>query len=277
MSNNLPTKTTDIDIQRPELWTLLLALSADRIGYVLYSKAQDDSLVYGEIGIDLSYGNYLKGVENAVYDNPLFLKPFGEVKVVVDSARFMMIPAEIDEELHLDVMETAFPDAEGEFSFCAMPQCGAVMGFELERGLEAFLQRTFFNPPISHALVPLCEYHKSKQGQTSLRRMYVHLQEGKVSVCLFDCGAPVMTNSYEYEAIDDAAYYVLHAWQSFGFDALADEILLSGEKSRRDQITPLLRKYVNYVIPAIFPAAAMRIGHDAVRAPYHLILLALCE
>ena len=111
MSNNLPTKTTDIDIQRPELWTLLLALSADRIGYVLYSKAQDDSLVYGEIGIDLSYGNYLKGVENAVYDNPLFLKPFGEVKVVVDSARFMMIPAEIDEELHLDVMETAFPDA----------------------------------------------------------------------------------------------------------------------------------------------------------------------
>lgn len=278
MSNNLPTKTTDIEIRRPELWTLHLALNAQRISYVLYSKAQDDSLIWGEVGIDLSFGSYLKGVENAIYDNPLFLKPYGEVKVVVDSTRFMVMPSEIDDDdTRLDVMDTAFPDAEGEFAFCGMPQCGTVMGFEMEKGLEAFLQRTFFNPPICHALVPLCEYHKSKQGQTSLRRMYAHLHDDKLSLCLFQRGDLAMTNSFKFETIDDAAYYALHAWQSYGFDALADEIQLSGDKSLRDDITPMLRKYVNYVMPAIFPAAAMRIGHDAVKAPYHLILLALCE
>ena len=107
--------------------------------------------------------------------------------------------------------------------------------------------------------------------------MFLHLDGERMRMCIFGKGRLLMANTFDYRSPDDAAYYVLHAWQSFGFDALADEILLSGEKSRRDQITPLLRKYVNYVIPAIFPAAAMRIGHDAVRAPYHLILLALCE
>ena len=107
--------------------------------------------------------------------------------------------------------------------------------------------------------------------------MYAHLQDDKLSLCLFQRGDLAMTNSFKFETIDDAAYYALHAWQSYGFDALADEIQLSGDKSLRDDITPMLRKYVNYVMPAIFPAAAMRIGHDAVKAPYHLILLALCE
>ena len=38
-----------------------------------------------------------------------------------------------------------------------------------------------------------------------------------------------------------------------------------------------LRKYVKYVMPAAYPAAAMQLGHNAVQAPLELVLLALCE
>lgn len=268
----------DINIQRPELWTLHLALGAEHIGYALFAKEQEESLIFGELPLDLTVGSYLKAVENCVYDNPLLLKPYGEVRAVVASKRFMMMPAAIiDEDTRLDIMDVAFPDAEGEFAFCDMPQCGAVMGFEIEKGVNAFLQRTFFNPPVLHDLVPLCEYNKSKQEMASLRRMYVHLCGSQMSVCLFDRGSLAMANSFQFNDIDDAAYYALNAWQTFGFDALSDEILLSGDKPLRDVLAPMLRKYVNFVMPAIFPAAAMRLGHDAVKAPYNLILLALCE
>ena len=44
-----------------------------------------------------------------------------------------------------------------------------------------------------------------------------------------------------------------------------------------EAVAPMLREYVTYVMPAIFPAAAMRIGMDAMKAPFDLILMSLCE
>ncbi len=278
MSVTLSSSTDDINLQHPELWTMHLGVGKESINYVLYSKQQDNSLISGTVALDTAFGNYLKSVENCIYDNPLFLKPYGEVKVLVESNHFMVMPNEIDDyDTCHDIMETAFPEAEGEFALCPMPQCGTLMGFEMPKGLEAFLQRTFYNPPIMHQLVPLCEYYKLKQEQTSIRRMFVHLHDKKLDLCLYNKGALAMTNSYVFHAIEDAAYYALHAWQDYGFDGLADEVQLSGDKHLRDAITPIMRKYINFVMPAIFPAAAMRIGHDAVKAPYELILLALCE
>ena len=78
-------------------------------------------------------------------------------------------------------------------------------------------------------------------------------------------------------APDDVVYYALHAWQSFNLEATRHELFITGEKALRDAVIPTLRKYVSYVMPSIFPAAALKIGQDAVKAPFELILLALCE
>ena len=56
-----------------------------------------------------------------------------------------------------------------------------------------------------------------------------------------------------------------------------DELQLIGDRTVRDAVAPMLRNYVTYVMPAIFPAASMRMGHDAVKTPFDLILLLLCE
>ena len=60
-------------------------------------------------------------------------------------------------------------------------------------------------------------------------------------------------------------------------EATKNELFVTGSKALRDATIPTLRKYINYVMPSIFPAAALRIGQDAVKAPLSLILLALCE
>jgi hypothetical protein len=55
-----------------------------------------------------------------------------------------------------------------------------------------------------------------------------------------------------------------------------DELQLSGDKAVRDELMPQLRKYISFVMPIIFPASAMKIGQDAIKAPFDLILLSQC-
>ncbi|MBQ2485271.1 MAG: DUF3822 family protein, partial [Muribaculaceae bacterium] len=83
--------------------------------------------------------------------------------------------------------------------------------------------------------------------------------------------------TFNYRSMDDAAYFILHAYDSLKMNRLSDEIQLSGDRDVREQLTPLLRRFINYVMPAIYPAAALRLGHDAMKAPFDLIMLALCE
>jgi hypothetical protein len=45
----------------------------------------------------------------------------------------------------------------------------------------------------------------------------------------------------------------------------------------REAIMPELRRYINYVMPVIFPSAMFRAGREAMNAPFELIVLPLCE
>ncbi len=47
-----------------------------------------------------------------------------------------------------------------------------------------------------------------------------------------------------------------------------DEIIIAGDSRRRAAITPLLRRYVSYVMPAIFPAELFRAGRAVLSCPF---------
>ena len=106
--------------------------------------------------------------------------------------------------------------------------------------------------------------------------MFVHLYDNRIDMCIFGKDELLMTNTFHYREVDEAAFYMLNAWQNWGLDVRNDELQLSGDKSLRDSLTPQLRKYINYVMPIIFPVSAMKIGQDAIKAPFDLILLSQC-
>lgn len=62
-----------------------------------------------------------------------------------------------------------------------------------------------------------------------------------------------------------------------GLDAATDNIYLCGDTSARLALAPELSRYAANVLPFIFPSAALRGGHDALKAPFPLILIPLCE
>lgn len=277
--SNLSSKTSDINIQHPEQWTLQIALHARVMRYTLVNKAHDDSLIAGEIPLDPSLaGSYLKAVQNAVYDNSLLLDDYGCMRILIDSPHFLLLPGDTQDEDEADqMMRTMFPELQGDTAVCALHGCGVNLAFEVSTDLLSFLQRTFVMPTIFHHLYPLCEHYVQFCKGSGVSRMFLNFHDNMMDMVVFDRGALNMANTFQIRNASDAAFMALHAWQSLSMDVHNDELQLTGDKLMRDEVTPLLRRYISYVMPAIFPAAALRLSHDATRAPFNLITLALCE
>ena len=276
--SNLSSTTANIDIQRPEFWTLLLNLRAADVQFILFDIDEDNSLIAGTLPLDLTSGSYLKALENAIYDNPVLLSDFKQVRVMVESQHFVVLPPEFSDEFDAqDVFNASFPDADGDFALCSLPRCGVGIGFELPQGVLGFLQRTFNMPPILHHLYSVMEHYKQQDQNSDNACLHLNLHDDRIDILITDKQRLVMANSYPSTNSNDTVFYTLNAWKTFGLDALKDKIFVTGSKTLRDSVVPTLRNYINYVMPAIFPASALRIGQDAVKAPLELILLALCE
>ena len=271
-------QNTAIAIDRPELWNLELGVCRDKLQYVLYARSGAQSLHWGEVGLDASAG-YLQALGNAVYDHPLLLNDYGKVRIVASSNHFVILPHEAlerEEDCALCLSEM-FPDDDGDVCLCGLPQNELAVAYTLPRGVLNFLQRTFNMAPVFHHLHPLCEhFHRLNKG-SDISRMFINLYDSSMDVVVYCRGALHMANNYSFRNADDAAYLVLHVWNEFKMEPLTDEVQLMGDKTLRNDIAPLLRKYINYVMPAIFPADAARLGHDAMKAPLNLMLLASCE
>lgn len=275
--SSLSNTTQDIDIRYPEHWTLILRPGESCVKFILYSDEEENSLICRELPINNSLGNYLKALENCIYDNPALLQDFKQVAVEMPSSHFVVLPEEMnnDEAMH-EVMDFIYNDDDGDRHVCPLINGKTSIAFTMPRGVMPFLQRTFNMPTVVHQLVPLCKYAEAKCEKSGISRMFAHICDDHMDLCVFRKGELAMTNTYRLRNTDEATYYMLNAWQHLGLDAMTDELQLSGDKTVRDRLTPQLRKYINFVMPIIFPASAMKIGQDAIKAPFDLILLSQC-
>ena len=276
--SNLSNQTGNINIQHPERWTLQLALHPRVLRDLLFDPHVENSLIAGEIPLDTSASTYLKAVENAIYDNSPLLDDYGNVSLLVDTTHFVLLPTEVTDDQEADeLLRLQFPELEGDAALCALPRCGVKLAFELPPEVLGFLQRTFNMAPIVHHLQPLCEYYARFCQRSGVRRMFLNFHDERMDMVVFDRDRLQLANTFEPRNANDAAFMALHAWESLSMDVHTDELQLTGDKSVRDPVAQELRRYISYVMPAIFPAAAMRLSHDAMRAPFNLITLALCE
>ena len=268
----------DIDIKKPEAWTLMLEINEHDVQYILFSLAQSNSLISDTIPLNAGMP-WAQAVENAVYDNNLLLNDYGRVAIIVNASHFVVLPPELaeDDELAFGNYRALFPDDDYDISSCYLPQCQVTITYGLPRGLHGFLMRTFNNAPIYHHLYPLCEHFKRLNTGTDISRMFLNLHEGEMDMVIYSRGEMLLANSYPVRNTADATFLALHTWKSFGLDALTDEIQLTGVRSLRNELAAELREYVKFVMPAIYPAAALRLGDNATEAPVDLILLATCE
>lgn len=241
--------------------------------YILFTPEVANSLHIGEVA---STEDSLQGFEDAVYNTPVLLDEYKRVRVVVYPKHFVLFPQDVADEDCMALLREAFPDDDGDAAVCPMPLNGVKIAYLLPLGTQAFLGRTFNYPAIFPHLVPLCEHFKSLDSGDNCK-MFLHLTENRIDLAIYRDGKMMCANSYPFTGAQDAVFFTLAAWRAHAFDQLTDELQLLGDNALQAMMTPLLREYVKHVMPAVYPAAAMRLGRNAMQAPLELILLALCE
>ena len=264
----------EITIQHPEVWQLLVSIEDGELQYILFTPKVANSLIIGEVACR---DNSLQALEDAVYDTPELLNDYQRVRVVVHPRHFVLLPHETTDADCASLLREAFPHQDGEISICPMPDNDVKMACLLPQGMQAFLGRTFNYPMVYPHLAPLCEHFKALGHDDGRARMFLHMTDNRLDLAIYRDSKLMCANSYPFTDAKDAAYFALAAWRVHELCQLTDELQLLGSSDLQATMTPMLREYVKHVIPAVYPAAAMRLGRNAMQAPFELILLALCE
>lgn len=274
-------KHNTIEILHPEVWSLAVRLSSGKLVYAVHSRMEDNSLIYGEIPFSGTEENDVKEIESIVYDNRFFLYDYETRHFLSESSHFLLIPDEFsaggDYSECCGYYRHLYPDDNLAVRTDRIDSCGVTLAFGIDHALDSFLRRTFDNPPVMHCLTPMIRFLKSKENFGSAERMYVYVNDGKVEIIAFKGGKLVFSNFFSFDAIEDAFYYIMNAWHVNGFDRSDAEIHILGEKRCRKALLPELRRYVPTVVQSIFPARLLRMGKNAMEAPFDLIVLPLCE
>ena len=267
-------KGTSIDTSQ---YTLMMRITQSELHYVYYHPAEDGSLVSECIALPTG-DEHANAVEQAVYSHEILLQPYRRVYVVLPSNRFVLAPNEVATQSdNSHFYKKLYPTADDYVIESRMPHTGAVMLSGASNRVVSFINRTFDNPTLLHPLTPLCEYFYRKSRLGNHRKMYVHLQNGRMDVVCYGREGLLLANTYDYHHSNDAAYHILNVWRQLGLDQRRDEVQLVGNVETRRELSALLRNYILTVVPVIFPSNSHVLGSDAMQISFDLTALSLCE
>ena len=287
-------------LDTPHLWRMGLCVSDSddfrTLDAVVFSTVGAAPLSRLAIPMDTAGQDSLSALEEAVYANPILLNDFGRTDILVRATRFVIVPddpdasAETDHAIALsaglltdDISRPPVPGGYQTMS-SAIPSAGVRIVYALPQPLAGFLRRTFPTARFHHHLAPLAHFFHAKSTSGNARKLFVHFHpgagigRGHADILSFGRdGTPTVLTTLAFACPMDAVYYILATGGGASFRPEADELMVSGDPELRKAIVPLLRKFVNYVMPVIFPSEVFRLGKEAIHAPFPLILIPLCE
>lgn len=264
-------------IGNPTQWRLSLGIEPGAIEVVAYSPLEENSLIHRRIELDPATPTPLKALENAVYDNPLLLADFGRIHCVVTTPTIAAVPTEADgdQDACRVIAEASWPGFQGELTVDTLPTADTALLVGHDRELNGFLRRTFFNVTIMSRLTPLCRYFLNTSRRVNAPRMFVNLRRGRLDVVAVDRGRLLAANTFTFTDPTDAAYYIMALRRDPAIGA--SELLLTGDTAVRDNVMTIVRRFVETVMPVIFPSEMFRAGREAMTSPFELIVIPLCE
>lgn len=260
-------------IEQPHMWHLVMEVTPTVLRVAVYSLFDDHGMVTDTIRLS-GEAPLLQQFEEAVYENPLLLCDFAGTTIIWDTPRFQLLPGFVaDDETARLAFRAAMPEQPEEapttLIFNELPEIACRLAFEIPDDLLGFLRRTFNNSPISHPAGILTRYFSNKYPTRSYGKSIANLREGRLDLLTLGDTAPLMLTSYEIKEPMDAAYYILAARKLLNLKE-SDEIMIAGDREMRSAVAPVLRRYVQFVLPAIFPPTMFRAGRDSMTIPFEM-------
>lgn len=258
------------------MWQLVLEVRASALEVVAFSPYENHALIYERIDFDPAAPGMLRALEDAVYDNPLLLADFRRVTVLYDSPRLLPVPA-FGAEASQAAYRAVFPEGltgPGEVIVSPVPQLRTGIAFDIPADIAGFLRRTFPGVTILHPLAPTATYFRSRHPGRRRGKTIVNLSGNRLDMVVLGDETPLAINSFRFTEPLDAVYYILAARQRHSL-LDTDEIMIAGDRATRAPLSAILRRYVRYVLPAIFPSVMFRAGKASLSAPFEMIVAPL--
>lgn len=259
------------------MWQLVMEPTGSSLCAMAFSPIEHHTLISAEIPYEKGISP-LKALQEAIYSNPLLLADFRQVTILLPGRRFLAVPGVLDMESSSAAFRTAFPpdSSEGPAELLAddLPGLNTRIITEAQAEYTGFLRRTFNNPRICHALTPLALYFRGKHRNRARGKMFVNLHSQRCDIIVLGDDTPLAINSFTVHDPMDAVYYIMAAREGLGISPL-EEIILAGDTRSRGAVAPALRRFVRYVMPAIFPSEMFRAGRAALRTPFEMVIAPL--
>ncbi len=259
-------------------WRLSLMFEQAAIEAVLYSTVEDNSMIHTRIALDTSSTGYQAAVEEAVYDNPLLVDGrFDSVTCLTATGRYAVVPTAATADRAESLAQSIFgqPATPSDYLTDDIGDPRQCILHAQDTKLTAFLLRTFTNPTIEHRLSPLIRYFRLQSRMGNSGKMYVHFTGRQADIIVYWRDTVRFVNTFTCREPADALYYIMSVRKLCRLSSENDELVLAGDAAMRKAVTPLLRRYVASVLPAIFPSALYRAGREAMNAPFNIVILPL--
>lgn len=245
----------------PIQWRQFLLIDNHSIHYLLHRPG--DQPLTGVIDVTgTEEEGLLKAFESTVYNNPFLLDDYASTVIVTRAEAFSLLPNDYAD--HLDEAVRAHKASRvANDNDVVVAQYGSLTAaWEMERGLNNFLQRTFNSPRTMLHLLTLAEYCTAMSRSATGSRVYLNFHGSDVlDIIVNDSqGELLMANSVSLRDTSDAAYFALNVWRQTAVDDTQAEMHLTGDNVMRAAVAPLLSKYVATVKQAAMPAAITALG-----------------
>lgn len=235
------------DVSNLKIWKLVLYVSPVGFKASYYNTATQEVVEVLKIDWNCNEQEMLHRLQDVVYEHSILLTEHSTI-IVVESKHYVVAPSRIiktddDAERLIESLHTLKDD---DMWIDRVDDKSII--FSSAEGLDSFLQRTFIVERIISHLNPFVRCIAQLQS-TGQEKMIVALRRNRLDVVAERKGLLLLANTFEWQEVTDASYYLLNAWQTLGLDQQSAELHLYGDKDLRDSVSVTLRKFINYVIP----------------------------
>jgi len=235
-------------------WRLTVDISEEAMGAWLRRNDIADDPMYTLASARLEGDDSLHAIENAVYDHPAVLDDF-EADIVVTTARYMFVPAELADDADLCVMafSTVFGDTSAEDVMTDTVGEYAVLYMAVP-GLRQFLARTFAGSRVAcHATTLLSHWQRVAKAGLCL---FADIRGGYADMALFRDGHLIASSRRRCQDTADAAYYMLNTSRAASEDITPQQVAVyvTGAAEAVEAVRGMIGEYVGEMAAVPMPA-----------------------
>lgn len=194
--------------------------------------------------------NLLRNIENAVYDFPQMLDDFS-TDIVIQTSKVLWVPESVldSEEMEETIYNSVYT---GEPEDIMVDHLGDIAClYKLANGLQSFLRRTFAGARIvSHLSPPVLKF-RERGGELPV--VYIDIRDREADFYAFDSRMMLMCATHSWNNVNDIAYHLFNILDVYSLDPHKVQVSLSGLRKERNELMPILRKFIDFVILTMLP------------------------